>query len=469
MIKTKEPSPEMAEASRPSGFRAKRRSWREDKVVPSTVSEDSMTTKAYLIDQLINKNVTTNGEQTGNNQLTNGEQTGNNQLTNGEQTGNNQLTNGEQKKESVNKRLSKPITSQLTNGIQKDNKRVTKVSFFELVGLQRKVTLYVYDSCKLTRSPISGPITLEAISICLQSPKGSVKMTTNRLREKGVIETIDQKEGRGGFTKYRITDSVYQEILHCETDNKRITNGIQTDNKWLSKPITQPITSIPSSSSIYVLEDLKKTTTTGPENKTETVGSHPFQLEPDWLKIDYSVLSEIHFGQPQLSQLAQLKKLTPIEIQDSIDAFAFDLRNNRKAEGLKTQPLNFFMGILRKGMPYTPPENYESPETEARRKYLEAKQAQKVRRHHIEMEIFELEFEEWRMSLTPDQRLEYAPEARVDESQIQLGYLKNYFRHMVYQKSPAAQTVFGSNSNQEVLTAEQVRAIADAQFGAQKE
>ena len=57
-------------------------------------------------------------------------------------------------------------------------------------------------------------------------------------------------------------------------------------------------------------------------------------------------------------------------IQESINAFAFNLKENNKGKGLKTSPLNYLMGILRSGIPYAPPSNYESPESRAMNIYF---------------------------------------------------------------------------------------------------
>ena len=53
------------------------------------------------------------------------------------------------------------------------------------------------------------------------------------------------------------------------------------------------------------------------------------------------------------------------------------------------------MGILRKGIPYTPPENYESPETLAFRRYVENRERQKAAREDLEKRNFELDLDDW--------------------------------------------------------------------------
>jgi hypothetical protein len=446
MIKTREPSPEMAAASKPSGFQGKRRSWRDEEF-PIATDNNKQETK---------------GEQSDNKQETKGEQSDNKQETKGEQSDNKNI-------ETVNKRISKPITSQLTKGEQSDNKRVTKPSFFELIGLQKKVTLYVYDSCKLTRSAVSGPITLEAMSISLQSPKGSVKTTTNRLREKLVIKTIDQKEGRGGFTKYRLDDSIYQEILHYESVNNRITNGEQSDNKRISKPITEPITSSPSSSSSYVLEDFK-TTTTETKNFDSSSGS---ALTAEWIEIDYSRLEFIQFGKSHLLQWYSRKYCDAKAAQESIWHYAYFLKYSTGKK--PDSPIAYLMGVMAKEKYFSRPDGYVSPEEEAQQNRIMQQRREVEQRKEREQEFFELVFEEYFMNLSAKKIRELSPQITSPEGAkacIRNRYFEEHWLDIreAFQKGLSVQQfLFEPTELQDKvridITQEEIRRIADQQFG----
>jgi hypothetical protein len=86
-------------------------------------------------------------------------------------------------------------------------------------------------------------------------------------------------------------------------------------------------------------------------------------------------------------------------------------------------------GILRKGVPYAPPENYETPEAQARRKRLEHLRREEERRHAEEAEIEELEFRAWKAGLTMEKRRELVPWAKQDGSPNQEAGLREYFRN----------------------------------------
>ena len=239
----------------------------------------------------------------------------------------------------------------------------------------------------------------------LETTTGAIKETIKRLVTKGFIQRVDYRAGRGGFG-YALPEGIYRQLFELESGNKLGTNREQTGNKPGAQPGTQ-LGTIPSSSSSSIdLENLK-TTTTG---ELELFDDARIQLSPEWSVIDTSPLAEIGFTQTHLMQLAKYSKLPAAEVQDSIHPFSFDLKRNGKGRELKGPPVNFFMGILRKGLPYAAPENYESPEAEARRHYLESKRRIEEERQSQEREIRDLEFSEWRRGLTPEEISSIVPE-----------------------------------------------------------
>ena len=149
-----------------------------------------------------------------------------------------------------------------------------------------------------------------------------------------------------------------------------------------TKPATEPATSLSSSSSNIFNN---KTTT----SETENIDSESLLLS-EWGTINIEPLAEIGFSKHHLIQIARQNKLAPIVVQDSIHAFAFDLKENNKGKSLKTGSLNYFMGILRNGNPYAAPSNYESPESRAMRIYLEKKRELEQKRIILEEELLDV-------------------------------------------------------------------------------
>ena len=243
-------------------------------------------------------------------------------------------------------------------------------------------------------------MTLEHIAKSLNIRSGSVKTTLRRLEEKECICRSDFKNGRGGWSRYELATHVFAAVLQLETEHKLDTNRIQTEHKPGTQPDTQPDTTLSSSSSSLDL-DLNKLTNTA-------ISDPSSDLPHGWNKIDFGPLSAIHFGRPQLAQLARIGNLTTDQLQESIFAFAFDLEVNGKGREINGHALNYFMGILRRG-PYAPASNYEAPDVRQMRLYLEAKKREQQARADLETQLESVEFESWVSSLSTEDRVRFVP------------------------------------------------------------
>ena len=161
-----------------------------------------------------------------------------------------------------NKPTSQPVTQSVTNLQQTCNKPTTKTVFLSLTGQQAQAIKTIYSLCRAKGKLISDPITSSQFANALKTTVRSLQTTINRLIEKRMLVRSSYKNGRGGWTKYKIPQEVYQELFNLETCNKPVTNLQQTCNKSTPKPTSQPVTSHPSSSS-----DLYITTTTAKDEK----------------------------------------------------------------------------------------------------------------------------------------------------------------------------------------------------------
>lgn len=285
--------------------------------------------------------------------------------------------------------------------------------YFSLSLLQRKIVLFIFDNCNFSRNKKTSPISIQQIASNCNTTVLSAQKTIQRLVKKGVIIRFQYKQGRGGWTRYLLPDSIYQEIIYTENQNKLRTNlGHNSD-----KPQTEPETHLRTSSSSSSSKDiLLKTTTT---------------MSDEFSSIDLEPLFDIGFSKAHLAQIATRTTLSVEIIQDSINAFAFDLKINNKAKTLKKSPLDFFMGILGKGNPYTPPENYETPKQAAMRKYIEYKKTMIEKNNALMAQAFDLAFEEWKTS--PQQTtkiqeiLDSLPPAVKNVRMTREGELRRYF------------------------------------------
>ena len=393
------------------------------------------------------------GLATGNKVATNREQTGNisrsELATKWQQTDNEASDSKKSHLETGNKVGSELATLSATKWQQTENKLVTNLPFSSLVGLQRGIMVFLYDACKTARGRATTALTLEHIGNCLKTSSGSAKTTIQRLEDKGCIIRVEFKNGRGGWSKYELPEVLFREMLQLETENKLTTNWQQTENKVGSELATEPATSPSSSSSSLYLENFK-TTTTGETELFEKTGT---QLTPEWQSIDVSPLAEIGFTQTHLLQIIRQGKLEPAEVQDSIHFFAFDLARNGKGRTLSGPPLNFFMGIVRKGIPYAPPENFESPAEETRRKIREFKERKERERQDDEQRIRDLEFAEWRRGVSTNELARLLPEWAQKPGQIQDSAIRTHFDEKVWPEQEAARLGVSVSERAEIRAA----------------
>jgi predicted transcriptional regulator len=304
-----------------------------------------------------------------------------------------------------------------TNWRQTGDKSSVFSAFSSLTGIQKKIIIFLYENCKILRSKITSSLSIEHIAEQCKITKISVKKSIQRLEKKEIIIRSNFKVGRGGWSKYEIANTTFQEILYTESQNKLETNWRQTGDKLGTQPETQPETPPLSSSSIL---NINKTTITADDEKNF--------LSEDWLKIDTSPLEHIYFSKTQLRQLVD--KNIPDVVQESINYFSYEILQEPEKY---TKPLNVLMGVLRQGNAWAAPKGYEAPKDKAQREYFERKKAENEKRNQFVSELMDLEFLDWQSRLS-NQDLELIVPEDVRASRLtaaKTSVLKNYFKDQV--------------------------------------
>ena len=354
-------------------------------------------------------------------------------------------------RERIREQRHTAIREQLGNGL--GNSYLTfpdaYIAVARLTGHQKKILDFAFDLAAQKHKNYSGPIQTEALRELLKTSSESVNTSTKRLIQKRLAKRRPGKRGEGGFIDLLIPETVYDALAQLRdagTIREQLGNGLgNSDTLQLgNNKGTDKGTSLSSSSSVLNFENFKITTTSEPELlKTEVT-----QLSLEWQLIDYSLLTEIGFTESHLVQVIRQGKLSSVEVQDSILFFAFDLKRNRKGTAIHGSPLNFFMGILRRGQAYAPPENYESPEAEARRKYLEGKRSLETRRLAEEAELQTFEFTQWKKGLSETDITALVPEfARQRPGQIQDAALLAHFEKEIWPTLKGQVPGFGHSEN----------------------
>jgi len=354
--------------------------------------------------------------ETGNKVVTNREQTGSKVVTseakNWEQTSNKLVTKNSQKTETGNKLVTKPVTDVVTKWEQTGNKLVTNPSFSELIGLQKNLIVFIYNSCKLERNKSTQALTLEHITDTFKVSAGTVKTTIRRLERKDCIKRISFKNGRGGWSKYELSESLFMELLQLESGNKLVTNWEQTSNKLVSELVTEPVTSLPSSSSINITTTNYKADALAKIELTEA-------------------LTSLGFNQGHIEQLLRDSSLNSEEIQNSLNAFAFDLGYEDVKRKVRS-PIGLIMKLLKNGQAYISEKGYESEEDRLYRELIERADKKNEEKKNLKARLVEVKFEEWLDDISDDDKRKIAEPIGEFMGIIHRQELKEYFKREVY-------------------------------------
>lgn len=161
----------------------------------------------------------------------------------------------------------------------------------------------------------------------------SVRSAIKRLKAEKLIQVLESKKGRNGYT-----------VLGVTIEGKEfLIDRLEEENKIGAKP-----TLFSNLDFIYK----KKTNKRKDERANEET--------PAWDRIRFDRLMQYGFKKVHVQQLKH-SRLTPDQIQESINAFSFDLvRGNKlsKIRGGEKGVLRYFMGILMRSRVYCPSEDF---------------------------------------------------------------------------------------------------------------
>ena len=345
-----------------------------------------------------------------------------------EQTVSNGFFEGSQKGDSVSNAYAEALADPLAMREQTVSKPLAKDDFEALVGKERKLLLFIFNRCQNLGALETAFITTEELRQFLEISSGRLRNVIYRLSCKGFLEVAAVKNGRSGWRKFQIKLDLFQKLCLQQSVSNELAMREHRVSIASPKAYAEALAGGSSSSSFLDLKILKTTTT----EETETVGINASTLNSDWHAIDITPLSSIGFTQGHLGQIFSLKKLKAVEVQDSINFFQFDLFQNQKGKEINGSPLNFFMGILRKGVPYAPPENYESSEEIALRNYIAGKRRLEERRMAEESELRGIEFLEWKNSLTLARMEAIIPEMVRGMPVAREASLRTYFEETIW-------------------------------------
>ena len=88
--------------------------------------------------------------------------------------------------------------------------------FSLLVGLQRSLVVFFYKMVDRSADRSTPPLSIQSIASAASTTCSSVRKAIQRLEEKGCIERAAFKDGRGGWTRYRLNAQIYQTLCSAQ-------------------------------------------------------------------------------------------------------------------------------------------------------------------------------------------------------------------------------------------------------------
>jgi len=304
-------------------------------------------------------------------------------------------TTVKREKQKVGKnKASKASTNRVQLGFMVDRAVVQKL-ISKLEGNEKKIFFHAINICSIKGLLSTGEIIGEELNKTISTTRNGRETAIKRLSKKGLLKRNKGKTGVNGTLCLYVNELIKSEALNYLSTHA-------SEQAFL--PNLEPVQEGGYNGTLLGFNSaICGSKTTNKNNSTTDLSN--MQSE-----IDLIPLAEIGFTENHLEQIFNQCDYSVEMVQESIYHFAFDLEYNNKAKKIKTSPLSFFMGILKKHGPYVAPENYESPQDKAMRIYIEQQKAQREKRETLEKELMKLSFDNWFNTLSEEDISQLLPE-----------------------------------------------------------
>ncbi len=259
------------------------------------------------------------------------------------------------KKESLetsNKLATNHVETSNRTGNKTSNKLATKhgetsnkTKFQDLAPKEGLFVEVIFDHCTALGTKETDRLRLDFIArqMGANDAKSSnvVRVTIQRVLKTRLVLKTESKEGRGGWSKYQISDDCYNDLFLLKNVKNSAANWQQTSNKLATEQATEQATRSPYSSSN--LNIINTTTEEVLTKKTHWLDSMQLDLFPESLISSGFQLSSTLRNKIEASDMLESNFL------GSLHAFAFDL----ESESVKNKPnLKILLSCLFKNERY---------------------------------------------------------------------------------------------------------------------
>jgi len=248
-----------------------------------------------------------------------------------------------------------------------------KRSFFEVVGKERELLLFIFKQMVFNGGNSTRPISTDELKSAFSLSAKRLANLVERLIAKKTLLIEKGQRGRASWRVFSLPQNIYQEIRSEVGSEKPIRQ--QLDSIYTSKsPAESPAD--PSRSSSIVFNNLNKNTTT-----TDELDS--------WLSVP-EILGKVPIR--QLREASREGGMNHEELQQSLDHFGLDLMNG-KVNSRTPNKIAILVGALKKGGYFS--QECQSQLDQALEQVQKRRETIKQREADMETAQLKLEFDDW--------------------------------------------------------------------------
>jgi hypothetical protein len=284
-------------------------------------------------------------------------------------------------------------------------KSPTKTHLMGIVGLKLGLLEIISASGKSPTSDSTDPLSVRSLADQVGASLRTVETTLARMVREGLISVAQSKRGRGGWVSYSIAPGLLQEIQKAQADGtwpSTLSAQLRTvrSGGWHT-----PLVGAESHSR---LTGFSGNLGTGLGSRSRVVQNSQ-EIPDEWLEVDCALLhqEQVMFGPSHIRQVWKWGNVSLDELRLSIEAFAFDIRVNRKT--IRMGLLNGFMEILKSGS-YGPPANFETQADTVRRQNIDRLEAYRARQKDLDRRESDLAFSLWLGGMSEARLRQWMPE-----------------------------------------------------------
>ncbi len=290
--------------------------------------------------------------------------------------------------------------------------RDQKKALLELSKQQDFLINYIYETCSAIGQRETPKIQNHVLLDVLKTTNGGLRTALKKLKQKQVLNIIMSKNGPSGWRIFELPEETYKHLSGQRNIERALLMRDQSVTRASLNASPRALPELPSSSS-YI-------------NTTTNYKAGALA------KIELTeALTMIGFNQGHIEQLLRDSSLTPEEIQNSLNAFAFDLGFEDVRRKVRS-PIGLIMKLLKNGQAYISEKGYESEEDRIYRELIERADKKNEEKKNLKAKLVEIKFEEWLNDISDDDKRKLAEPIGEFMGMIHRQELKEYFKREVY-------------------------------------